>query len=202
MFVCYNYLHKCGQLTQLGECLLDVEEVTGSSPVLSTSRYGLLMSRNRKEECTCTLFSFLSLLVLRRPNSYQYSRSKWCDAQATSCFRYAVASLLASPVLSTNRNLKRTPLGRIVLGFFFLPLCFQCVILSRFGAVWSVCASAECSFLVVITNDGLCRESRLTWERRMVGCSPMANKKPLGRLALAICLNPYDAEALVKRNVE
>ena len=38
MFVCYNYLHKCGQLTQLGECLLDVEEVTGSSPVLSTTR--------------------------------------------------------------------------------------------------------------------------------------------------------------------
>ena len=32
-----QYQGECGQLTQLGECLLDVEEVTGSSPVLSTS---------------------------------------------------------------------------------------------------------------------------------------------------------------------
>ena len=32
---CYIY----GRLTQLGECLLDVEKVTGSSPVSSTIRY-------------------------------------------------------------------------------------------------------------------------------------------------------------------
>ena len=41
----------------------------------------------------------------------------------------------SNPLSSTNQNLKRTPFGRIVLGFFFLPLCFQGVILSRFGAV-------------------------------------------------------------------
>ena len=29
---------RCGQLTQLGECLLDVEKVRGSSPLLPTSR--------------------------------------------------------------------------------------------------------------------------------------------------------------------
>ena len=30
---------KYGQLTQLGECLLDVEKVTGSSPVLPTKTH-------------------------------------------------------------------------------------------------------------------------------------------------------------------
>ena len=31
------YYLRFGRLTQLGECLLDVEEVTGSSPVSSTT---------------------------------------------------------------------------------------------------------------------------------------------------------------------
>ena len=33
-------IYSFGRLTQLGECLLDVEKVTGSSPVSSTTLWG------------------------------------------------------------------------------------------------------------------------------------------------------------------
>ena len=52
-----------GRLTQLGECLLDVEEVTGSSPVLSTNRTVTHLGRNGKGATVVAPFSISPVAV-------------------------------------------------------------------------------------------------------------------------------------------
>ena len=86
----------------------------------------------------------------------------------------------SNPSPSASKNLNRT-LG---LGSFSL---FSSAFIIAYNVVKppiSACSRLYWYLVNRIQADGLCRESRLMWERRMVGYLPTANKKPLGAFGL------------------
>ena len=64
----YDKIQALGQLTQLGECLLDVEKVSGSSPLLPTNECSLMGKRKRTVSRTV-------LFLLRFYFAFSYSKS-------------------------------------------------------------------------------------------------------------------------------